>query len=171
MSVCQSSSGWVRWRSFWGDRQRGCREILEMGREEGGRERVLGGGRRWIKRGRECDSPLWGVLERSWVIGDQGSSARCRRDHYQLFVQRWRCLESLLLLSWASGRCCYPSSWCLWAGPEEPSSQGWVRGFRLCCTLLSHFCSIILITFIRFMFSQFLEEFLITLNQELLRFE
>lgn len=23
------------------------------------------------------------------------------------------CLESLLLLSWASGRCCYPSSWCL----------------------------------------------------------
>lgn len=92
--------------------------------------RALGGGWRWIKRGRVCGSPLWGVLGTFmtvWSAGDpvQGSG---ETDNSCCPVL-WRCWESpfLLLLSWASGWCCCPSFWCLWAGPEEPSSQGWER--------------------------------------------
>ena len=69
--------GWVGWRSFrwegWGD----VRE--QEGGREGGREGGLDGGLRWIKRGRECSSPLWGVLGTFmsvWRAGDPVRGAR-----------------------------------------------------------------------------------------------
>lgn len=67
----------------------------------------------------ECrvGDPVWGV-------GEPGNSC-CA-----VFGGCWES-PVLLSLSWASRRCCCPSSWCLWAGPEELSSQGWVRDFCL----------------------------------------
>lgn len=45
VSFRQPSAGWVRWRSFWGDWQRGRGEISDIGREGGGECWVgVGGG-------------------------------------------------------------------------------------------------------------------------------
>lgn len=51
VTLHQPSSGWVRWRSVWGDSWRGRGDISDM-RRVGGSCWV--GGRRWIKRGRVC---------------------------------------------------------------------------------------------------------------------
>ena len=76
VSLHQANFGMSRMTKLPMRRLRGCQRT---GGREGGREGVLGGGLRWIKRGRECSSPLWGVLGTFmsvWRAGDPVRGAR-----------------------------------------------------------------------------------------------
>lgn len=123
------SSGGVRWQSFLVTSWEGVGKMSNTRKEGGGK--IWGGGRRWIKRGGASAASLFIREVLQTFIGCLKS--QCEVLQSLFFVKCWEG-PVLLLLLWISGWCCCPSSWCLRAGPEELSSQGW--GKRLCLFFL-----------------------------------